>query len=1263
MAKDILEYLNLVTSTVESVPFHKDVEKMKINVVDILKNLTSSKSYIEPKNVSTENTLYLLGTPEISSSPDVFNMSKPILEDLNLITSTIKSASFHKEDEKMKIHVVDILKNLTSSKSHPGSKNVSTEETLYNLNIPEIKSSPDVSNDMAKAILEYLNLVTSTIESVPFHKDEEKMKINVVDILKNLTSSKSYIEPKNVSTEHTLYLLGTPEISSSPDVFNMSKPILEDLNLITSTIKSASFHKEDEKMKIHVVDILKNLTSSKSHPGSKNVSTEGTLYNLKIPEITSSPDVSNDMAKAILEYLNLVTSTVESVPFHKDVEKMKINVVDILKNLTSSKSHIEPKNVSTDHTLYLLETPEISSSPDVFNMSKPILEYLNLITPTIKSASFHKDDEKMKVHVVDILKNLTSGKSYPETQNVLTEAPLYLLETPKITSSSNVSYDTYKIILDKYLNLASSIAKSASLHKEDEKMKINVVDIPKNLTSSKSHPETKIVSSEDTSHHLETPEIISSSNVSYDTYKIILDKFLNLASSTAKSVSLYKDNEKMKITVVDILKNLTSSKDHLESKNVSTEHTLYLLGAPEITSSPDVSNIPKAILEYLHLITSTTKSVSFHKDDEKVKINVVDILKNLTSSKSHLESKLLSTEDTLNHFETPKTTSSSNVSYDMYKAILDKYLNLVPSTAKSDSFHKDDENMKLNVVDMLKNLTSSISHPESKFVSTGISLYHSESPQITSKPDVSSDYPKIILEKYFDLILSTIESASFREDEGKMKLNVADILKNLTFSKSHPESILVATEGTEMKKGVFVTGDTESNIINAVPEVLQPVTMNAVKTDDAVFTRGNLKFDIIPKEDTPFQNDFYIHENEKNAEGEPDFSHLKFLETENQDNTDSLSGVSNWNTFTDQGFVIRTGINNNENKKSGLIVNGSHPPKLKGLVRIDKIPPRFRFKDAKNAKKSHKSFKLTKVVKPRKRSTTSKNRFEAKVSTESGMSIEDLLSLNKETEASESTQEINTDSESKVSTESVKSIEDLLSLNKKTEAPESTQEINIDSEAKVSTEPVMSIEDILSLNKKTDAPESSLEINIDSESRVSTVLMRSIEENSKKQTPEGSSELFQIAYTFSPNKRDLIVPESQPEVSVSEHFQKFDHAPETGKIKNLIHRNVFLTNLLSLLSKKAVLKKDLDNHMSNLDDGAKLLETPAKHPYLAGFVLGVGIVAVFLIFSIALYWIGFKKSKFQTKDGENEYYQDTRKRNGKGENSKSLSNFYNFTIL
>ncbi|GFT20661.1 uncharacterized protein NPIL_61311 [Nephila pilipes] len=161
-------------------------------------------------------------------------------------------------------------------------------------------------------------------------------------------------------------------------------------------------------------------------------------------------------------------------------------------------------------------------------------------------------------------------------------------------------------------------------------------------------------------------------------------------------------------------------------------------------------------------------------------------------------------------------------------------------------------------------------------------------------------------------------------------------------------------------------------------------------------------------------------------------------------------------------------------------------------------------------------------------------------------------------------------------------------------------------------------------------------------SKVTTVSILSIEDllplRGKKKTVESSSEL---------NKRDLITPESQSDVSLLENFQLPNHASENGKYKELINRNMFLTNLLSLLSKKAILKKDLDNQISNLSDDAKLMETPGKHPYIAGFVLGVGIVAVFLIFSVALYWIGFKKGKFQAKDGETENDECMEKRNGK----------------
>ncbi|GFQ75651.1 uncharacterized protein TNCT_163981 [Trichonephila clavata] len=95
----------------------------------------------------------------------------------NVLSKESKLLNLHPSTNKFK-EISDLLKN--------GKNTIeSVSET------PQIIiSSPNVSNDISKAILEYLNLVTSTIKSVSFHKGDENMKINVVDILKNLTSSK-----------------------------------------------------------------------------------------------------------------------------------------------------------------------------------------------------------------------------------------------------------------------------------------------------------------------------------------------------------------------------------------------------------------------------------------------------------------------------------------------------------------------------------------------------------------------------------------------------------------------------------------------------------------------------------------------------------------------------------------------------------------------------------------------------------------------------------------------------------------------------------------------------------------------------------------------------------------------------------------------------------------------------------------------------------------------------------------------------------------
>ncbi|CAL1273528.1 unnamed protein product, partial [Larinioides sclopetarius] len=81
-------------------------------------------------------------------------------------------------------------------------------------------------------------------------------------------------------------------------------------------------------------------------------------------------------------------------------------------------------------------------------------------------------------------------------------------------------------------------------------------------------------------------------------------------------------------------------------------------------------------------------------------------------------------------------------------------------------------------------------------------------------------------------------------------------------------------------------------------------------------------------------------------------------------------------------------------------------------------------------------------------------------------------------------------------------------------------------------------------------------------------------------------------------------------------------------VNELISRNVILTDLLSLLNKKDVLKKDLNDRKTTQNDRLKFLNSSGKHPYLAGFVLGVGLVFIFLLFSSILYWMGFKKGQY-----------------------------------
>ncbi|GIX89736.1 hypothetical protein CDAR_245501 [Caerostris darwini] len=79
-------------------------------------------------------------------------------------------------------------------------------------------------------------------------------------------------------------------------------------------------------------------------------------------------------------------------------------------------------------------------------------------------------------------------------------------------------------------------------------------------------------------------------------------------------------------------------------------------------------------------------------------------------------------------------------------------------------------------------------------------------------------------------------------------------------------------------------------------------------------------------------------------------------------------------------------------------------------------------------------------------------------------------------------------------------------------------------------------------------------------------------------------------------------------------------------VSELISRNVILTNLISLLNKKAVAKKGLINHSAGQNETAQV-DTTTKQRYLTGFGLGSGIVFIFLLFSSVLYWMGYKRGK------------------------------------
>ncbi|GBN41545.1 hypothetical protein AVEN_69557-1 [Araneus ventricosus] len=131
---------------------------------------------------------------------------------------------------------------------------------------------------------------------------------------------------------------------------------------------------------------------------------------------------------------------------------------------------------------------------------------------------------------------------------------------------------------------------------------------------------------------------------------------------------------------------------------------------------------------------------------------------------------------------------------------------------------------------------------------------------------------------------------------------------------------------------------------------------------------------------------------------------------------------------------------------------------------------------------------------------------------------------------------------------------------------------------------------------------------------------------------ESNSELYKSPdKSVEYNKRFFELPKSNADNLASTRYPRQPkNVSENGKltVNELISRNVILTDLLSLLNKKDILKKDLNGHNTSQNDRPKFFNLSGKHPYLAGFILGVGLVIIFLIFSIILYWMGFKKGQY-----------------------------------
>ncbi|KAF8782797.1 hypothetical protein HNY73_013036 [Argiope bruennichi] len=128
------------------------------------------------------------------------------------------------------------------------------------------------------------------------------------------------------------------------------------------------------------------------------------------------------------------------------------------------------------------------------------------------------------------------------------------------------------------------------------------------------------------------------------------------------------------------------------------------------------------------------------------------------------------------------------------------------------------------------------------------------------------------------------------------------------------------------------------------------------------------------------------------------------------------------------------------------------------------------------------------------------------------------------------------------------------------------------------------------------------------------------------------------------NKRNLDSAKTKAKNLASiRYLRQPKNFSESGKltVNEKISRNVILTDLLSLLSKKDDLKKDRDDRSTNQNNHPKFFDLSGKHPYLAGFILGVGLVIIFLIFSIMLYWMGFKKGQYDYYSKETEKVPET----------------------